>query len=252
LTKERLPYIKKKASHATRLLNARIARVLLVAHTGDFRCRLWAKSKLHIVGNAEHEAEALNMARGLQPDIIILAIDSVGSDALARIGQLLTVCPFSQIVLCRMRLCRRFPFASSQTCSYGFLVKSLSVQSLCAHDEPPLRLKPMNELKRRRKIHSISDFTGIYDRVGDYATPYPGESPDRYSSLWGEPKQFRLSDREKEIVELLVNGLILKEVATELRVSWNTINAHVNNIYHKLNVHTRGGLVAKALRENLI
>lgn len=63
---------------------------------------------------------------------------------------------------------------------------------------------------------------------------------------------YGLSPREKEILELMVKGLIKKEIADLLGVSFHTVNNQLRSIYEKLHVHTRGGAVAKALNERLL
>jgi DNA-binding CsgD family transcriptional regulator len=54
-----------------------------------------------------------------------------------------------------------------------------------------------------------------------------------------------LTDREKEILDLLIKGNSYKELAATIFVSVETINSHIKNIYRKLNVHSRGELTAK-------
>ncbi len=63
--------------------------------------------------------------------------------------------------------------------------------------------------------------------------------------------EYGLSEREREILELMVNGLIKKEIADRLGLSYHTVDNHLRNIYTKLHVHTRTGAVAKALSEHL-
>ncbi len=65
-------------------------------------------------------------------------------------------------------------------------------------------------------------------------------------------KKYGLTDREKEILNLLVEGLPKKGIAARLHVSFHTIDTHIKNIYTKLQVHSGNEAVAKAIRENLI
>ena len=64
-------------------------------------------------------------------------------------------------------------------------------------------------------------------------------------------KDYGLSEREKQILELMVKGMIKKEIADQLSISYHTVDNHLRNIYGKLHVNTRGGAVAKAVREKL-
>jgi len=74
-----------------------------------------------------------------------------------------------------------------------------------------------------------------------------------FASRSGPPDQtYGLSDREREVLELMVQGLVKKEVADRLRLSYHTVDNHFRSIYTKLQVHTRGGAVAKAVAERLV
>jgi DNA-binding CsgD family transcriptional regulator len=50
----------------------------------------------------------------------------------------------------------------------------------------------------------------------------------------------------------MVEGLTKKQIADQLILSYHTIDTHIKNIYAKLQVHTRGGAVAKALNDHLL
>lgn len=64
--------------------------------------------------------------------------------------------------------------------------------------------------------------------------------------------QYALTEREKNILSLLVDGLSYKMIATKENISFHTVNSHVRKIYEKLHVHSMGEAVSKALREGLV
>ena len=64
--------------------------------------------------------------------------------------------------------------------------------------------------------------------------------------------EYHLTDREQDILRLMAEGLIKKEIADRLDISVHTVSTHIRSIYEKLHVNTNTGAVAKALREDLI
>jgi len=61
----------------------------------------------------------------------------------------------------------------------------------------------------------------------------------------------RLTSKEREIVQLIAEGMPNKQIARELRISENTVHAHRNNIARKLDIHKQTDLVRYALKENI-
>jgi len=75
---------------------------------------------------------------------------------------------------------------------------------------------------------------------------------EMFKSLAVPGGDYGLTDREKEILKLMVSGFTKKKIAEQLHVSYHTVNTHLKNIYTKLQVHTRSGAVSKVYRENLL
>jgi DNA-binding NarL/FixJ family response regulator len=74
----------------------------------------------------------------------------------------------------------------------------------------------------------------------------------RFASMSTRSTGYGLTEREKEILSLMTEGLGKKAIAEKLFVSFFTIDTHLKNIYGKLHVHSGTGAVAKALREKLL
>lgn len=68
----------------------------------------------------------------------------------------------------------------------------------------------------------------------------------------GDPQQFNLTDREKEILKCLVEGMSYKMIADACFISADTVNGHIKNIYKKLQVHSKGEAVAKAIKGKIV
>lgn len=63
---------------------------------------------------------------------------------------------------------------------------------------------------------------------------------------------YSLTEKERKILSLLVDGLSYKMIAVRENISFHTVNSHVRKIYEKLHVHSLGEAVSKALKENLL
>ena len=59
---------------------------------------------------------------------------------------------------------------------------------------------------------------------------------------------FNLSEREKEILDCLVNGMSYKLIASHCFISIDTVRGHIRNIYDKLHVHSKGEAIAAAMK----
>ena len=65
-------------------------------------------------------------------------------------------------------------------------------------------------------------------------------------------KNYHLTEREKEILALLVKGYSYKIIAHECKIAYNTVNNHIRNIYDKLYVSSATEAVRLAIRERLV
>jgi len=72
------------------------------------------------------------------------------------------------------------------------------------------------------------------------------------NSAEGSSNTFDLTDREKEILKFLVEGMSYKMIADTCFISIDTVSGHIKNIYKKLQVHSKGEAVAKAIRGKIV
>jgi DNA-binding NarL/FixJ family response regulator len=74
---------------------------------------------------------------------------------------------------------------------------------------------------------------------------------EMFTRMAGPKKDFGLSEREREVLELMKEGLTKKEIAGRLELSFHTVDDYLRNIYTKLHVHSQAGAVAKAMKHEL-
>jgi DNA-binding NarL/FixJ family response regulator len=99
----------------------------------------------------------------------------------------------------------------------------------------------------------------IIDAIHDVMTGGAAMSPqiarrvlDMFAQLKTPRFDYQLTERERDVLEQLVEGKIKKRIAKDLSLSPHTVDTHLRSIYAKLHVNTQTAAVAKALTENLI
>jgi len=108
------------------------------------------------------------------------------------------------------------------------------------------------------KDASLSQLVQAIDTVhkgGQYLSPRALKKVvNRYvkNSRGAETSYDLLSDREREILKLLADGLSIKEIATHLSLSVKTVDAHKYNLMRKLDLHDRSELIKYAIQKKLI
>lgn len=74
-----------------------------------------------------------------------------------------------------------------------------------------------------------------------------------FSQLHSDPRSdYSLSEREKQVLQLLVNGYSYKMIASEIYISIDTVRSHIKKIYEKLHVNSKSEAVAKAFKHKIV
>ena len=178
-------------------------------------------------GSAE---TALGAARQSSPAprIILLDVGLPGMDGLAAIPRLRERLPEAVIIVLTVFEDEDKIFRAICSGAAGYLLKTSSVEEIArAMSDALAGGAPMNSRIARRVLDM---FARLAPPRGDYG----------------------LSARETEILEAMVQGKTKKEIAAQLGLSFHTVDTHLRNIYQKLEVNTRTGAVAKALKEKLV
>jgi DNA-binding CsgD family transcriptional regulator len=112
-------------------------------------------------------------------------------------------------------------------------------------------LKALKEIAPQLPVYLISKWESAGEIQSWLSRSLVEWSQPRQSHIFDASNIYALSRREFEILRLMVKGLIKKEIAEELAISYHTVDNHERNIFRKLNVHTRSAAVAKALIEKI-
>ena len=114
-------------------------------------------------------------------------------------------------------------------------------QSLCAGAS--------GYLLKNRPFEEIKQAIEMLDAGGAPMTPQIARKVIEYFQPEKAPKsKSQLTDKEKEIVVGLVDGLSYKMIADRMNISIETVRTHIKNIYAKLHVHCKAEVITKSLR----
>lgn len=164
----------------------------------------------------------------IDPSIILLDIGLPGMNGIEAIPILKNISPSAKIIMLTIQDDNESIFQAICNGASGYLLKdSSSDKILNAVKEVLNGGAPMNSSIAFKVLEMFKNFIP-------------------------EKKDYNLSTREIEILQLLVEGLPKKIIADRLSISYHTVDSHLRKIYEKLKVHSASSAVAKALKENLI
>lgn len=205
-------------------------RVAIIEDHADFRDGLaqllTAASGFEIAGTFGSVEKSLTNFP--ECDVLLLDINLPGKSGIESIPLFKRMCPAAQIVMMTGLDDDDTIFKAIIAGADGYLLKKTSpAKVLTAIEDASDGGTPMTPYVARRVIEHFKQNT---PRQTDY----------------------QLTDREKEILAALVDGLDNREIGEKLFISYETVRNHLKHIYEKLHVNTRSQAVSKAFTEHLI
>ena len=174
-----------------------------------------------VVGQAADGRQAIERARELQPDLVLLDLSMPDVDGLTALPDLKAASPNSSVVVLTASGTEDNLLAAIRAGAAGYLLKT----------EPPERLVEfLRGVARGEAALSGSVATRLLERVRE-GREHEGGVPDQIAGL--------LSAREVEVLLLLDDHLATDEIAARLFISEHTVRSHVKSLLHKLGVSSR-------------
>jgi len=213
-------------------------RVLIVDDHGIMRAGLRMLLESHpgflVVGEASTCADALALATETQPDVIVLDLDLGGENAVESIPTLLRTAPDTRIlVLTGVRDPEVHRQAIRQG-ALGLVFKEKAVETL------------LQAITKVRAGEVWLEPTMIARVLGDLTRPQPSPQASPEAA-----KIARLTEREREVITLVGEGLRNKHIAERLYISEATVRHHLTGIFAKLDVSDRFELAIYAYQHDL-
>jgi len=191
---------------------------------------LEARPDFTVIGEASDGEEAVQMVLEKQPDVVIMDIwmpRLSGIDATRRIGKRGSN---AKILVLSMHESRTYVEEVLRAGASGYIVKNSASSDL---------LQAIDAVRSGASYLSPAITQQVVDAIAR-----PGDSSPSGVAM--------LTDREREVLQLIAEGLSSKEIANMLGVSLKTIDSHRSNLMEKLDIHKVSGLVRFAIRAGLV
>jgi len=195
------------------------------------RYLLDAQPDIQVVGDAENGREAVSQAEDLCPDVVVMDIGMPDLNGVEATRMITSHCPKTQVIILSMYSTAEHVNRALQAGAHGFVLKESAgievveaVRSVFAN--------------HRYLSQKISD-----QLINNYVSHQVGSEDDNLLD--------RLSHREMEVLQLVVEGKTNAEIAETLSLSTKTVETYRSRLMSKLDIHDLPGLVKFAIQHGL-
>jgi two-component system response regulator NreC len=214
-------------------------RVLVVDdHTlvrQGIRALLQAEPDLEVVGEGSDGREAVQLARELMPDVIVMDLNLPVMDGMEATRRIKESAPQIQVLALTMHDSDEYFFRVLQAGASGYLLKRAASTELLMAVRAVARGEAFLYTSVAKKL--MSDYLNRAQMSGET------EAQTQYAGL---------TTREREVLTLIAEGLSNREIAERLVLSLSTVQTHYTHILEKLNLHKRVELIKYAIRNGMI
>jgi DNA-binding NarL/FixJ family response regulator len=193
-------------------LRGTLARVLNRAE--GFRC----------VSQYPSAEDALKDLPNVKPDVVLMDINLPGMNGVECVRQLKPLLPQTQVMMLTVYEDTENIFNALAAGASGYMLKRTSTKEL---------IEAIHEVKRGGSPMTMHIARKV---VQSFQKSAPAQSTEN------------LSEREQQVLDLLSQGLIYKEISDKLGIGYETVHTYIRRVYEKLQVRTRTEAVAKFLR----
>ena len=191
--------------------------VVLIGNSNDYT----------VIGNYANALDAAAVIRTYKPDVVIMDINMPGKTGTQAVAEIKEARPQTAVIMYTMFEDDEKLFNSLCAGANGYILKKTSPHKLFeAIKEVMEGGAPMSPTIARRVLQSFE--------------------------IKSAGREYHLTAREKQILQLLIKGYGVKIIAAELKMAFDTARTHLKYIYQKLHVNCGKEAIAKVLRERII
>jgi DNA-binding NarL/FixJ family response regulator len=195
------------------------------------RALLEKSADILVVGEAENGRAAVRLTRDLGPDVIVMDVSMPDLNGIEATRQISSRLPNTKVVALSMHADRRYVTEMLKAGARGYLLKD------CTCEELVLAIRT-----------TAAGKTYLSPAVADEVVKaFLSQAPE----LDGGTDGMALTNRQREVLQLLAEGHTTRQIALRLHVSIKTVETHRHQIMDKLNIHSVAELTKYAVREGL-
>ena len=191
-----------------------------------------SQPNIKVIGEASNGCDAVEFAKVLHPDLIMMDINMPKCDGLQATRSIKQILPDTKIVMLTASDDDQYLFEAMKIGAQGYLLKDLELYQL---------LDLLDSISKGEAILSSAMATKIFREFsrGNQTGNNSGEDVEE------------LTEREKTILKYVAQGLMNKEIADTLGISENTVKIHLRNILEKLHLRNRIQAAVYAVRQGI-
>jgi DNA-binding NarL/FixJ family response regulator len=195
------------------------------------RSLLEKEPDMEVIAAVEDGRTTVRLVEELQPDVVIMDISMPGLNGIEATRKITHDFPNIKIIALSMHDDGRFVTNMLKAGASGYLLKDCAFKELT---------KAIHVVVRTGKSYLSPDITDVV--VSSYVTGTPGSEPLLYTAL---------TPREREVLQLVVEGKTSSQIAAILYVSVKTVETHRTQLMRKLKINNLADLVKYAIKEGI-
>jgi len=198
------------------------------------RALLQVQSDIEVVGQAANGREAVEMAKKMSPDVVLMDIAMPGLNGLEATRQIVLAVPNTAVLILSAYSADDYIERMIDVGAAGYVLKQ----------------SPGNILAQA--IRDVTKGKSVFDEFVAKRVKDAGRKADGSRKAGSPPAATHITSREGEVLQLIAEGGANKQIASDLGISIKTVEKHRQHIMNKLKIHNTAGLTRYAIASGMV